>query len=78
MSNPEFLAGHYYDLINPDRILIGGDDEESIFILKEIYLNWVAEEKILTTDIWSSELSKLIANAAGTRISSIIPFLLYV
>ncbi|MDC3027426.1 nucleotide sugar dehydrogenase [bacterium] len=74
LSNPEFLAEGtaINDLIYPDRILIGGEDEEAIFILKEIYLNWVAEEKILTTDLWSSELSKLIANAfLAQRISSI-------
>ena len=74
LSNPEFLAEGtaINDLIYPDRILIGGDDEESILILKNIYKNWVAEEKILTTDIWSSELSKLIANAfLAQRISSI-------
>ena len=74
LSNPEFLAEGtaINDLINPDRILIGGEDEEAISLLREIYLNWVAEAKILTTDLWSSELSKLIANAfLAQRISSI-------
>ncbi len=74
LSNPEFLAEGtaINDLLNPDRVLIGGDDEDSISILKGIYLKWVSEEKILTTDIWSSELSKLIANAfLAQRISSI-------
>ena len=74
LSNPEFLAEGtaIEDLLNPDRVLIGGDDELSISVLKKIYLNWVSEEKILTTDIWSSELSKLIANAfLAQRISSI-------
>ena len=74
LSNPEFLAEGtaINDLLYPDRILIGGDDEIAISTLKKIYLNWVTEEKILTTDIWSSELSKLIANAfLAQRISSI-------
>ena len=74
LSNPEFLAegSAISDLVNPDRILIGGEDKEAIFSLKDIYLNWVDEEKILTTDLWSSELSKLIANAfLAQRISSI-------
>lgn len=74
LSNPEFLAEGtaINDLINPDRILIGGEDEEAISLLREIYLNWVTEAKILTTDLWSSELSKLIANAfLAQRISSI-------
>ena len=58
------------DLENPD-ILIGGDNS-AISALKEIYLNWVSADKILTTDLWSSELSKLIANAfLAQRVSSI-------
>ena len=57
---------------NPDRILIGGEDASSIQSLKDIYLNWVKEEKIITTNLWSSELSKLTANAfLAQRISSI-------
>ena len=74
LSNPEFLAEGtaINDLLNPDRILIGGEDQKSINLLKDIYLNWVNESRILTTDIWSSELSKLIANAfLAQRISSI-------
>ncbi len=74
LSNPEFLAEGtaINDLINPDRILIGGDDQESINSLMDIYINWISADKILTTDIWSSELSKLIANAfLAQRISSI-------
>ncbi len=74
LSNPEFLAeGTAIDnLENPDRVLIGGEDEESILVLSEIYLNWIKKEKILTTDLWSSELSKLISNAfLAQRISSI-------
>ena len=74
LSNPEFLAEGtaINDLKNPDRVLIGGEDKESINTLKEIYLRWVKEEKIITTNLWSSELSKLIANAfLAQRISSI-------
>ena len=74
LSNPEFLAeGTAIDnLQNPDRVLIGGDNKISIETLKSIYMNWVDESKILTTDLWSSELSKLISNAfLAQRISSI-------
>ena len=74
LSNPEFLAEGtaIRDLINPDRILIGGDDNDAISSLMNIYLNWIKKDQILTTDIWSSELSKLIANAfLAQRISSI-------
>ena len=57
---------------NPDRVLIGGEDFGAIDILKEIYIKWIPEEKILLTNIWSSELSKLIANAfLAQRLSSI-------
>ncbi len=74
LSNPEFLAEGtaINDLENPDRVLIGGDDQESIEALVKIYKNWIEEEKIITTNLWSSELSKLIANAfLAQRISSI-------
>ena len=74
LSNPEFLAEGtaVNDLENPDRVLIGGEDDEAISSLKQIYLNWIDESKILTTDLWSAELSKLIANAfLAQRISSI-------
>lgn len=79
LSNPEFMAEGtaIENLINPDRVLIGGNvNTESglnaINKLKEIYLNWVAEEKLITTNTWSSELSKLAANAfLAQRISSI-------
>ena len=74
LSNPEFLSEGtaIYDLQNPDRILIGGDDINAINSLSDIYLNWVPKNKILKTDLWSSELSKLIANAfLAQRISSI-------
>jgi len=64
------------DLLHPDRILIGGDTtaegQEAIQALVDVYANWVAPEKILTTNVWSSELSKLTANAfLAQRISSI-------
>ena len=78
LSNPEFLAEGtaVQDLLNPDRILIGGDSSEegqkAIQALVGVYSNWVAVDKILTTNVWSSELSKLTANAfLAQRISSI-------
>ena len=78
LSNPEFLAEGtaVQDLLHPDRILIGGEPspqgQEAIQALVEVYSNWVAPEKILTTNVWSSELSKLTANAfLAQRISSI-------
>jgi UDPglucose 6-dehydrogenase len=78
LSNPEFLAEGtaVTDLLNPDRILIGGDTtvegKAAIDALVEVYSNWVASDKILTTNVWSSELSKLTANAfLAQRISSI-------
>ena len=77
LSNPEFLSEGtaVNDLINPDRVLIGGEDEDSINALMNIYLNWVNKDKIFTTDLWSSELSKLIANALlAQRVSSINSF----
>ena len=74
LSSPEFLAEGtaIKDLENPDRVLIGGSDKSAINQLKDIYLRWIPEEKILLTNIWSSELSKLIANAfLAQRVSSI-------
>ena len=74
LSSPEFLAegSAINDLKNPDRILIGGDDQLGIDILKNIYKRWIPEDKILVTNLWSSELSKLVANAfLAQRISSI-------
>lgn len=78
LSNPEFLAEGtaVTDLLNPDRILIGGDatseGKEAIDALVEVYSNWVSSDRILTTNVWSSELSKLTANAfLAQRISSI-------
>lgn len=78
LSNPEFLAEGtaIEDLFAPDRILIGGDStadgQEAVQALVEVYANWVPRERILTTNVWSSELSKLVANAyLAQRISSI-------
>jgi UDPglucose 6-dehydrogenase len=78
LSNPEFLAEGtaVSDLLHPDRILIGGDatpeGQSAIQSLVDIYMNWVPRGKILTTNVWSSELSKLTANAfLAQRISSI-------
>ena len=74
LSNPEFLAEGTAidDLLNPDRVLIGGDDNLAIQSLIDIYSNWVDKEKILSTNLWSSELSKLVANAfLAQKISSI-------
>src|SRR5690606_8709837 len=60
------------DLINPDRVLIGGENEDAIAALVDIYAQWVDRSKILTTNLWSSELSKLTANAfLAQRVSSI-------
>lgn len=78
LSNPEFLAEGtaVEDLLAPDRVLIGGEQtpegKEAIDSLAEIYANWVPRERILTTNVWSSELSKLTANAyLAQRVSSI-------
>ena len=74
LSNPEFLAEGTAipDLENPDRVLIGGEDPEAIEALAGIYGHWVEPERILRTNLWSSELSKLTANAfLAQRISSI-------
>ncbi len=74
VSNPEFLAEGtaINDLQNPDRVLIGGDDNYSIDLVADIYQNWVDKDKIITTNLWSSELSKLVSNAfLAQRISSI-------
>ncbi|WP_179006932.1 nucleotide sugar dehydrogenase [Winogradskyella forsetii] len=74
LSNPEFLAEGtaIQDLLNPDRVLIGGESEEAIESLANVYGSWVPQERILRTNVWSSELSKLTANAfLAQRISSI-------
>ena len=78
LSNPEFLAEGtaIEDLLNADRVLIGGQQTPSglaaIQSLVNVYLNWLSPKQILTTNVWSSELSKLTANAfLAQRISSI-------
>ena len=74
LSNPEFLAEGtaVQDLLNPDRVLIGGESAKAIETLVSIYARWIPREKILTTNLWSSELSKLTANAfLAQRVSSI-------
>ena len=78
LSNPEFLAegSAIRDLENPDRILIGCRETESGLKAREtlvdIYANWVPRDKIITSNIWSSELSKIVSNAfLAQRISSI-------
>ena len=78
LSNPEFLAEGtaITDLENPDRVLIGGEINESglqaVEKLVNIYAQWIDREKIITPNLWSSELSKLTANAfLAQRISSI-------
>jgi len=74
VSNPEFLSEGTAidDLQNPDIVLIGGEDDFSIKLISDIYKAWIDEDKIITTNLWSSELSKLVANAfLAQRISSI-------
>jgi UDPglucose 6-dehydrogenase len=78
ISNPEFLAEGtaVRDMQNPDRVLIGGRNtvsgQRAVQALVDLYANWVPRERILTTNLWSSELSKLTANAfLAQRISSI-------
>jgi len=78
LSNPEFLAEGtaIKDLKDPDRVLIGGrqtpEGEKAVRALVDIYAGWVPRDKIITTNVWSSELSKLTANAfLAQRVSSI-------
>jgi len=78
LSNPEFLAEGtaIADLQNPDRVLIGGHATEAgrraVAALVDLYAHWVPRERILTTNVWSAELSKLAANAfLAQRVSSI-------
>jgi UDPglucose 6-dehydrogenase len=78
LSNPEFLAEGtaIADLFKSDRVLIGGrrtpTGEQAVQALVDIYANWIPPEKIVTTNVWSSELSKLVSNAfLAQRISSI-------
>eukprot|EP00286_Rhodomonas_abbreviata_P023801 CAMPEP_0181296056 /NCGR_PEP_ID=MMETSP1101-20121128/4487_1 /TAXON_ID=46948 /ORGANISM="Rhodomonas abbreviata, Strain Caron Lab Isolate" /LENGTH=453 /DNA_ID=CAMNT_0023400869 /DNA_START=68 /DNA_END=1429 /DNA_ORIENTATION=- len=78
LSNPEFLAEGTAidDLQNPSRVLIGGEQTDlgkaAIATLVSVYAHWVPADKIITTNLWSSELSKLVANAyLAQRVSSI-------
>ncbi|XP_043724544.1 UDP-glucose 6-dehydrogenase 1 [Telopea speciosissima] len=78
LSNPEFLAEGtaIQDLFNPDRVLIGGREtpggQKAIQALKSVYAHWVPEDRIIATNLWSAELSKLAANAfLAQRISSV-------
>jgi len=78
VSNPEFLAEGtaVRDMENPDRVLIGARDtpsgQRAMQAIVDIYSQWVPRERIITTNLWSSELSKLAANAfLAQRISSI-------
>jgi UDPglucose 6-dehydrogenase len=69
LSNPEFLAEGtaIADLQMPDRVLIGGErtpgGEAAVKTLVDVYAHWVPRDRIITTNLWSSELSKLVANA---------------
>ena len=81
LSNPEFLAEGtaIKDLEFPDRVLIGSRMTESGLKARDelidIYANWVPRERIVTSNIWSSELSKLVSNAfLAQRITSINSF----
>jgi len=78
LSNPEFLAEGtaVQDLLKPDRVLIGGEESAegkvAMQSLVDIYATWIPKDNILTTNVWSSELSKLVANAfLAQRVSSI-------
>lgn len=78
ISNPEFLAEGtaINDLENPDRVLIGGmetpEGQRAIEEVAAIYANWVPRERIITTNLWSSELTKLVSNALlAQRVSSV-------
>ena len=78
VSNPEFLAEGtaIQDLKNPDKVLIGGEENENgqkaAEKVAELYSHWVPEKRLLLTNVWSSELSKLVANAMlAQRISSV-------
>ncbi len=78
ISNPEFLAegSAMADMENPDRVLVGGRNtpsaQKAVQSVVDVYAHWVPRERILTTNLWSSELSKLVANAfLAQRVSSI-------
>lgn len=71
LSNPEFLAegSAVADLLHPDRILIGGEQtpegQAAIQELCSVYKHWIPEDRIITMNTWSSELSKLVSTASG-------------
>jgi UDPglucose 6-dehydrogenase len=74
LSNPEFLAEGtaVHDLQFPSRVLIGGENPRAVEELKSLYGHWVPQDRILTTNTWSAELSKLAANAfLAQRVSSV-------
>ena len=74
LSNPEFLSegNAVKDLESPDRVLIGGEYEKAIEALQDLYMNWIPKKRVIRTNLWSSELSKLVSNAfLAQRISSI-------
>ena len=78
LSNPEFLAGGtaINNLSNPDRVLIGSlphpSGKRATVSFAEVYRVWVPDEKVITIGLWSSELSKLVANTMlAQRVSSI-------
>jgi UDPglucose 6-dehydrogenase len=67
LSNPEFLAEGtaVKDLLNPDRVLIGGEQnqegQQAIAALASVYMHWVPKDNVITMNTWSSELSKLVS-----------------
>ena len=74
VSNPEFLAEGtaIEDLNAPDLVLIGGIDSDAVDQVINIYTHWVSRDKIITTNLWSSELTKLVSNALlAQRVSSV-------
>ncbi|KAI8586037.1 UDP-glucose/GDP-mannose dehydrogenase family, NAD binding domain-containing protein [Geranomyces variabilis] len=78
VSNPEFLAEGtaIHDLLQPDRILIGNmpskEGLKAQEVLTSLYANWIPRDKIIPMNLWSSELTKLAANALlAQRVSSI-------
>ncbi|KAJ1949957.1 hypothetical protein EC988_004566 [Linderina pennispora] len=74
LSNPEFLSEGtaVRDLLSPDRVIIGGAHTLAVQMLRNLYLQWVPEQRILAMDVWSAELAKLAANAMlAQRVSSV-------
>lgn len=76
LSNPEFLAEGtaISDLLNPDRVLIGSLQTESGINaqkdLVDVYAHWISRENIITTNLWSSELSKLVSHGPWVEVES--------